>query len=98
MGCPRLLIETLPLPVPLERPVLVWLPVWLERPVMFDLLVPVPVPVPVLDAEAEAVEGEAETVVETDIKAEETEEPRAPTSKEDDDFARLMSKVTINNS
>ena len=35
MGCPRLLIETLPLPVP------VWLPVWLERPVMFDLLVPV---------------------------------------------------------
>ena len=55
MGCPRLLIETLPLPVPLERPV----PVPLERPVMFDLLVPVLVPVPVLEAEAEAeaVEG-----------------------------------------
>ena len=53
MGCPRLLIETLPLPVPLERPVL--LPVWLERPVMFDLLVPVPVLD--TDAEAEAVEG-----------------------------------------
>ena len=52
MGCPRLLIETLPLPVPLERPVPVWLPVWLERPVMFDLLVPVPV----LDTEAEAEE------------------------------------------
>jgi Ran GTPase-activating protein 1 len=50
------------------------------------------------EAEAEAVEGEAETLVEADIKAEETGEPQAPPSKEDDDLAQLMSKVTINNS